>query len=33
MNNPDINLPKDPLFGFTIEELGQKFRKRLITCK
>ena len=28
MNEADINLPKDPLSGVTIEELGKKFRKR-----
>ena len=33
MNDPNVNLPKDPLNGLTIEELGQKFRNRLLSCK
>ena len=33
MNNIGINLPKDPLSGVTIEELGQKFRNSLLSCK
>ena len=33
MNVTDINLPKDPLSGVNIEELGQKFRNRLLSCK
>ena len=33
MNDPDIDLPKDPLSGVSIEELGQKFRKRILSCK
>ena len=33
MNDTDINLPKDPLSGLTIKELGQKFRNRLLSCK
>ena len=33
MNYTDIKLPEDPLSGITIEQLGQKFRNRLVTCK
>ena len=33
MNDPDLNLPKDPLSDVTIERLGQKFRKRILSCK
>jgi aspartyl-tRNA(Asn)/glutamyl-tRNA(Gln) amidotransferase subunit A len=33
MNYTYINLPKDPLSGVTIGELGQKFRNRLLSCK
>ncbi len=33
MKNSNKSLPNDPLNGITINELGKKFRDRLITCK
>ena len=33
MKNSNKSLPKDPLTGITINELGKKFRDHLITCK
>ncbi len=33
MENSNKSLPNDPLTGITINELGMKFRNRLITCK
>ncbi len=33
MKNSDKNLPSDPLAGISIEELGDKFRNNLISCK
>ncbi len=33
MKNSNKSLPNDPLTGITINELGKKFRDRLITCK
>ena len=33
MKNFNKSLPNDPLTGITINELGKKFRDRLISCK
>ncbi len=33
MKNTYKNLPNDPLAGMSIEELGEKFRSNLISCK